>query len=165
MQTELIDDEGKILGAVNVIDLLVTLIFIAVIIAGAALVFQSTAKATDPAGESVNESMTVVVETTVPQYVADAIEDGSPVAEDVTSVDDVRVVERLEANGTQTKARTQYRVRFTTTFVTQSNEKGLPEFRGKRLYIGRTVRLDLGVTIVDGVVVEIHDNGDELITS
>lgn len=157
MQSQLIDDEGKILGAVNVIDLLVTLLFIAVIIAGAAFVFQSSAKASDPAAESLNESMTVVVETTVPPYVADAIEDGSPVAEDVSSVEDVRVVERLEANGTQMETKTQYRVRFTTTLVTQSNEKGLPEFRGDRLYIGQTVRLDLGVTIVDGVVVEIHD--------
>lgn len=160
MPTDLIDEDGRVFGVVNVIDLLVTVMFVGVVIAGGAFLFQSSAEATDPTGEPIDETTTVVVETTVQPYVADAIEDGVPVVEDVSSVSDTRVVERVEreaVNGTQAGNRTQYRVRFTATLDTQSDENGLPEFRGERLYVGQTVRLDLGSTIVDGVVVEVHD--------
>lgn len=157
MQTDVIDEKGKLFGVINIIDLLVVLVFVSVVIAGAALVFQSGAEATDPASEPVNESTTVVVETTVAPYVADAIRDGSPVLDDISSVGDVHVVDTIEVNDTQTGRETRYRVRFTATLVTQSDDNGLPEFRGERLYVGQTVRLDLGTTVVDGVVVDIRD--------
>jgi hypothetical protein len=159
MSPDIIDEDGRVFGTVNVVDLLVSLLLVSVVIAGAALVFQSNAQAqgTSADEEVVTEPQTVVVQTMVPPYVADAIEDGSPIAEDVTGVSDVRVIEKITLNGTDAGTATRYRVRFTTTLVTQPDENGLPQFRDERLYVGQQVRLDLGTTIIDGVVVEMSD--------
>jgi len=152
MSTDILDENGRVFGIVNIIDLLVSLMLVSVVIAGAALVVQSNAEV-----QEVTEPRTVVVQTTVPPYVADAIEDGSPVADDVNAISDVRVVETTVLNSTDAGTVTGYRVRFTATLLTQSDENGLAVFRDDRLYVGQQVRLDLGTTIVDGVVVAMPD--------
>ncbi len=159
MSLDIIDENGRVFGTVNIVDLLVSLLLVSVVIAGVALVFQSNAQAqgTSADGETVSEPQTVVFQTTVAPYVADAIEDGSAVAEDVNSVTDVRVVEKTVVNDTDAGTVTRYRVRFTATLVTQPDENGLPQFREERLYVGQQVRLDLGTTIIDGVVVSMPD--------
>jgi hypothetical protein len=88
-------------------------------------------------------------------YVADAIEDGSPVADDVYSISEIRVVETIGANDTETGL-PEHRVTFTATLETRTDENGLPTFRDERLYIGRQIRFDLGTTIVDGVVIDME---------
>lgn len=157
MSPDVIDEQGRFFGVVNVVDLLVSLLFVSVVVAGAALVFPSGAQALDSASEQDAESKTVVVQTDVAPYVADAIKEGSPVAEDVSSVSDVRIVEKTTINGTDADSEMGYRVRFTVTLDTESDERGLPEFRDGRLYVGQDVRLDLGTTIVEGDVVEMSD--------
>ena len=133
MSSDIIDEEGRVFGT------------------------NALAEETSAEEEPITEQQTVIVQTTVPPYVADAIEDGSPIAEDVTAVSDVRVVEKTVVNDTDAGTATRYRVRFTATLVTQSDENGLPTFRDERLYVGQQVRLDLGTTIIDGVVVEMRD--------
>ncbi|WP_418284182.1 DUF4330 family protein [Halorubrum sp. DTA46] len=106
---ELIDDDGNLFGAVNVIDALVVLMVGAVVIAGAALVL-----ADDPAPEPEPDTDTTYATLdmgTQPAYVVDAINEGDTYEPDGSSTiritdvhltpreDEIGVTLRVELNG------------------------------------------------------------------
>jgi hypothetical protein len=69
---ELIDDEGRLFGSVNVIDALVVLLVVAVVVAGAAFVLTD-----DPAPPPETETTYATLDVgTVSPYIVDAIEEG-----------------------------------------------------------------------------------------
>ncbi len=86
----------------------------------------------------------------MPKYVADAISEGTVSA----SPDIVAVREKTAApeNGSQNL----YRVELTAEVVVTEDENGQFVYRDERLYVGRTLRLDLGETIVNATVTDIQ---------
>lgn len=147
---EVIDEQGRLLGLVNVIDAAVPLLLVAVTIAVASLVLT-------PAAPS---STTVTVETGAPGYVVDAINASEHPADDVAGVRHVDVRERYRTNvSTPGYERTEYRIRLAVDLETAGDAE-VPTFRGQRLYVGREVTLDLGTTVVTGDVVRV-DVGDD----
>jgi len=75
---ELIDDDGNLFGAVNVVDALVVLVVLAVVVAGAAFVFMD-----DPAPEPAVETTYATLDMgTQPAYIVDAINEGDTYAPD-----------------------------------------------------------------------------------
>jgi len=171
-----LDDEGRLFGAVNVVDALVVLFVLAVAVAGVALVTGAGDGTADPEPET----RTVVVQTGAqPDYVVEAIEEGAVGTAGVAAVEELRVERSMEtvyrvrggtlepvanssdryrvANGSLERVeRPRTTLRLTVTLVVEETEDGLPVFGGERLYVGRNVRLDLGSTIVDGTVVDMR---------
>lgn len=92
---ELVDDEGNLFGAVNVIDALVVLGVVAVVVAGAAFVIGGD---DEPAPEpETNTTYATVDAGTQPAYVVDAINEGDTYAPDGSStltVTDVHLTPR-----------------------------------------------------------------------
>ncbi|WP_128905713.1 DUF4330 family protein [Halorubrum amylolyticum] len=78
---ELIDDDGNLFGAVNVIDALVVLLVLAVVIAGAALVFSGG----DAPGPDTQTTYATLDMGTQPAYIADAINEGDTYEPDGSS--------------------------------------------------------------------------------
>jgi len=133
-----IDDEGRLFGAVNVVDALVVLLVLAVAVAGVALVTGG--------GSGETPTRTVVVDIgQQPNYVADAIKEG-PV-----ETSEVVAVESVTRNG-----ESDSRLRLTVTLAVTENADGLPTFADERLYVGRRLQLDLSTTIVGGTVIEMR---------
>lgn len=136
----IIDDKGRLFGTVNIIDALVVLFVLAVAVAGVALLAGGGSSDETP-------TRTVVVDTgQQPDYVIDAIREGSVETSEVVAVENKTVI---SANGNET-------LRLTVTLAATENADGLATFAGERLYVGRQVRLDLRTTIVDGTVIEMR---------
>ncbi|GAA0547799.1 DUF4330 domain-containing protein [Halorubrum ejinorense] len=97
---ELIDDEGRLFGRVNVIDALVVLLIAAVVVAGAAFVFADDPEPA-PAPETDTAYATLDVGTVSP-YIVDAIEEGDTHSPDGSS--DLRITDvHLTPQGDQTR--------------------------------------------------------------
>ena len=90
---DVIDDDGNLFGAVNVVDALVVLVVLAVVVAGAALVFSD-----DPAPEpDVDTTYATLDMGTQPAYIVDALNEGDTYSPDDTStatITDVHVTPR-----------------------------------------------------------------------
>lgn len=154
MDKDIIDDRGNLFGRVNVIDALAVLLLVAVVVAGTALVLPSGAQSQS---EDELQPTTATVQVTVAPYVADAITTGPAPADDVYAVQDVTVTEHVQANRTRTNGPdTLRRLELVVTLGTETRDDGLLYFRDDRLYVGRTLTLDLGTTIVDGIVIELE---------
>ena len=135
-----IDDEGRLFGTVNIIDALVVLFVLAVAVAGVALL-------TGGGSSDQTPTRTVVIDAgQQPDYVIDAIEEGSVETSEVVAVEN-RTVRPGGGNDT---------LRLTVTLAVTENADGLATFAEERLYIGRQVRLDLRTTIVSGTVIEMR---------
>lgn len=70
---ELIDEDGKLFGVINVIDLLVVLTVLAVVVAGAALVFSGDEEETGPTLATTNVTLDL---GTQPEYIVEQINEG-----------------------------------------------------------------------------------------
>ena len=112
---KLIDNEGKLLGVVNVVDALVVLFVVAVIVAAGALVFS------DPAPEPETETTYATLDLGAqPNYIVSAINEGDTFSPDGASQlrisdvhltpqnDDVRVLLRVELTGEVTDGSLTY---------------------------------------------------------
>ena len=90
---DVIDDDGNLFGAVNVVDALVVLVILAVVVAGAALVFSD-----DPAPEpDIDTTHATLDMGTQPAYIVDALNEGDTYSPDDTStvtITDVHVTPR-----------------------------------------------------------------------
>ncbi|WP_436935217.1 DUF4330 domain-containing protein [Halovenus marina] len=143
-----IDDKGRLFGKINIIDALAILFVLAVIVAGVALVTggdNSTSK---------TSTQTVVFDIgQQPQYIIDAIEEGSVEKEAIVAVKNKTVI---PAKRTDIPLNCTDQVRLTVALTVSETADGLPMFKGERLYIGRQVRLDLWTTIVNGTVVTLR---------
>lgn len=95
---ELIDDDGNLFGAVNVVDALVVLLVLAVVVAGAALVLSD-----DPAPEPDTDTTYATLDMgSQPAYLVEAINEGDTYAPDDTSaitITDVHLTPRGNDTG------------------------------------------------------------------
>lgn len=137
---ELIDEDGFVFGRVNIVDLLVVLLVLAVAIAGVAFVVGG-------GGDTEQDTRTVVLDVgQQPDHVVDSIEEGQAPSSDVATIDDVATE---DANGSVA-------VTLTVTLLVGENHEGLAMYDGERLHVDRQLQLDLGDVIVDGVVIEME---------
>jgi len=138
-----VDSQGRLFGAINVVDALVVMIAIAAVVAGVALIGgQSTA----------TELVTVTGIATVDQPVADAV------TESRTSIDD-----DMQSVSVSTAAAGDGQVELTITMNMQAKKAapGAYSARGERLVVGRELSIDFGTAIVDTRVVDISATGGE----
>jgi len=81
-QTGIIDDEGNLFGVVNIIDALVALLFLAVVVAGAALVFGGGESSPNQNPETTHVTLDLGAQ---PEYIATAINEGDSYSPDSNS--------------------------------------------------------------------------------
>lgn len=149
--SSLLDEKGRLFGRVNLVDGLTVVAILLLILGGMTLLEQGYGK----------ETTVVNVESAIPQYHADAINDSKgPVDEGVVSVGDVRVKDHYFGEAQSGHNRTILLVGFRATLLADSGIDGLV-FRGERLYVGRSLTLDLNTTIVDADVVSIQRGGGD----
>jgi hypothetical protein len=141
----LIDSNGRVLNKINIIDLVVLVLVFGLVAVPIAL---STGVSQAP-----QANQQIVVETDwVPKYVAEEIETGSVSSAEVVSVDGTTEVESKENS---------VRLQITTTVKVDQSADGLPQYRDERLYVGRTIQIDLGRTIIEGTVVRMAPLSEE----
>jgi hypothetical protein len=148
---EIIDEEGYFLGFINIIDLLVLLLVLAVIVAGSALVFGGTGQQTESA------TIEIRVENVQP-YVADAIPDSGPINNgNVTSLENKSVTPATvyvpDQNGElqeQSHPRLKTVELEVTVPVTDTGDE--LQFDHQSLSVGNRIAIDLGTVELRGNV-------------
>lgn len=143
-----IDERGRVFGVINVVDLLVSTLAVALFVSGVVVVADDVG-----GGTSESAQQTVVVQTGPHgEYVSEAITSGDVPTADGISVEEVAVVNETDAGST---------LHLTVSLRVQQTDDGLPQYRGERLVVDRTLRLDLGDVIVSGRVIDIVESSDE----
>ena len=145
----IIDEDGRFLGRVNVVDALSVLLVAAVLLGGISVVTAT------PDNQGDNELTKVQVQTVVAPYVADAIDAGPVPMDSVRTVSNVTVADRAVQVTVSNRTATHYLVTMTVKLDTTTKSDGLLYFENERLYIGQEFRLDLGETIIDAIVIEL----------
>lgn len=138
---ELIDDEGRLFGLVNVIDALALLVVAAAVLGGVALLTDEPAP---------TETAEVTIRATVPPWEAAAVEPGpiagtGPVA-NITGVERVATFDVGFNASVPNRPEKYVRLRISATVETDA---------GQSWRVGERVAVDLGDVRIDGVVVEL----------
>jgi len=165
---DLIDDKGRLLGTVNIIDALAVLLVLAVVAAGAAFVLGSDDRPVnrEPTDHPENTTTAVTFEVVgVQPYVADAVPEGPIDSESIVGVDNksvrsTEVVVRDESG--ELRERTHPRKQTVTlelTLNTTTTDEDVL-FGGEPLEVGRQLSLDFGPVTVNGNVIAISPNGN-----
>ncbi|MXR41843.1 DUF4330 family protein [Halobaculum sp. WSA2] len=147
----LIDDEGNLFGAVNVVDALAVLLVLAVVAAGAAFVLQPDPEPQGPDTATRNATLDL---GTVPQYVVDEINEGdtySPASNQQITITDVH----LTPQGDQTRAVLRVQI--------QGVQSGGFSYDGAPPRLGRTLQIATQLYQVEGQIRAVG-NGDTLDT-
>jgi hypothetical protein len=149
---ELIDDEGRLFGRVNVIDALVVLLIAAVVVAGAAFVLTD-----DPAPPPETDTTYATLDVgTVSPYVVDAIEEGDTHSPDGSST--LRITDvHLTPQGTNT------RVTLRVALEGELNDQDSLIYGGAPPRLGRTLDIATDRYRIDGQIRDVGD-GDALAT-
>ncbi|MXR50406.1 DUF4330 family protein [Halovenus sp. WSH3] len=153
---ELLDDEGRLFGLVNVVDLLVVLLVVAVVVAGAALLLSDS-------GEADTRQVTMDLGTQ-PDFVAEQISPGDSFEPEGTN-DSVTITDvyRYEGEG-GTNVIVRATVRGTTIEPQNSDETPTFQFRGQELQIGQSLALQTSNYSVEGQLTQIQRSGESLPT-
>ncbi|ELY90797.1 DUF4330 family protein [Natrialba taiwanensis] len=162
----LIDDDGSLLGVINVIDALVVGLLLVVVAAGVGLVVTGNsggepATAAEPNGDPETRYVTLELGSQ-PDYVADRLDENETAAiagsDDNVSLTDVFVTAPA-ADGSQT-----VRVRAAVDGVAGGDTHDLDRFRvgGDPLRLGDSLRLDLGWHATNGTVTDLSTEGETL---
>lgn len=139
MQT--IDKQGRLFGAINIVDALAVLVIIAAVLAGVALI----------SGDSTSiKTVTVTGSTSVDEHVADAVVSSQTVIDD-----DVQSVSVDAGNATED----QVTLTITMDLMAERISAGAYEARNERLVVGRVLSIDFGTAIVSVRVVDIDPSG------
>lgn len=153
----LIDDQGRLFGMINLIDALVVLVVLVGIGAGVTFLLGGNAETEQPS----KTEMTITVRAVGLQpFVADAISEG-PVADDsVVAVENTHVEPTTmvvsDQNGTlHEREHPKKRTATLRLTVNATKEESELLFRDTPLEIGQRLNLDLGKVTIKGVVVEL----------
>ncbi|ELZ01811.1 DUF4330 family protein [Natrialba asiatica] len=162
----LIDDDGNLLGVINVIDALVVVLLLVVVAAGIGLVISVNSDGEPAAGAGPNgdpETRYVTLELrSQPDYVADRLDENETAAiagtDDNITLTDVFVTAPT-VNETQT-----VRVRAAVEGLTDDDTHDRNHFRvgGDPLRIGDGLRLDLGWHATNVTVTDLSTEGETL---
>jgi hypothetical protein len=164
-----IDENGRLFGAVNVIDAVGVVLIIALIISAGA-VFISTSSTGGGAASSENEvknatqtTTPTVTRTTIAvrfqllndaPYIVNGIDRGPvPSNENIVAVLGTSRTTPVETGINNTTSNASLRLRLNVT-----EQQSHVQFEDERLYIGQQFRLDLGNVVVDAIVTDFETN-------
>lgn len=136
-----LDNEGRLFGLLHPIDAAVILIVIIAAIAGAIIIA--------PNG---GDSQTMEVQfsaTGVESYVANSTETGP-----VPSNSEILAIENKSVSLADNQSESNMEL-WTRSSVTV--REGLYYFNGERIFVGRTIQLDLGNVVIEGTVTNIEN--------
>ena len=137
---EVIDDNGQLFGAVNVVDALVVLLVVAVVVAGAALVLSDD----PPEGPDVDTTHATLDVGTQPEFVLEEINEGdtySPGDNTELTIQDVH----LAPEGDQTRV-------IMRVAVTGERDGGTIEYEGAPPRLGRSLDIITDQYQIDGQI-------------
>lgn len=144
----LLDEEGRLFGVINLIDTFAVLLAIGIVVAGA-VVFV-------PGIFEQNEEITVQVQANnVPSYVANSTETGP-----VPSNDNIVAVVNKSSNSSMRTPNGTRTIIILHVRILVSSDEGELYFGNDRIYVGNQVTLDLGNVVVDGVVTDISETNN-----
>ena len=150
----LLDDEGRLFGLVNVIDVLVVLLFLAVVVAGVTLLL--------PGGGEADTRYATIDLGEQPEYVAERISPGDEWDPDGTAHSlTITDVYRFDVDGS-TNVTIRAAVNGTQIEPADAGDAPTLEFRGDRLRLGRTLGIDTGEYSADGQVTRVDQSGRDL---
>lgn len=155
---EIVDEEGNLLGIVNVIDLFAVVLLISVLVGGVALVSGGT----DTKNETPNR-VTIQIEyqsQKLPPFIPDAISEGAVPGQDIhqihnKSVRPSEVVTKSESGNLSVQSHPKLKTVTLTIGLNATLQNGEPVFRKKPVEIGRKLKLDLGNVTLSGFIVDI----------
>lgn len=153
----ILDDEGRLFGLVNIVDLLVVLLVIAVVVAGAALLLSSGP------GEADTRHVTMNLGPQ-PDFIAEEISPGDTFEPEGTN-DSVTITDvyRYEGgDGTNVIVRTT--VRGTAIEPEDPDESPTFQFQGDELQVGQQVPIQTADYSVEGQITQIQRSGESLPT-
>lgn len=154
---ELIDEDGRIFGVVNVIDALAVLLVLAVVVAGIALVnpFASTETATRYATIDLGEQ---------PAYVAEQVSSGDVMSPPGTP-GNLTVTDTYVTPAEENNVSVVVRARIDGTLEEREGRPGGAfTFAGERVHQGGSMSIDTDDYAVSGTVVELNEDGRSLTT-
>ena len=138
-----IDEDGDLFGVVNAVDALAVALVVLVLAGGVVVLTGASGGA---GSGTLTQSVTVQTTVDVPTEVA-ALEPGPVANEQVAAIERVERVSTAE-NASSGNATYELDVQL----VVGTTEDGVTTFAGERLFIGRSVTLDLETVTVSGVV-------------
>ena len=144
---EVIDGDGKLFGLINVVDLLVVLTVLAVVVAGAALVFSGGEEETGPTLATTNVTLDL---GTQPEYIVEQIDEGdtySPGPNSELVLTDVA----LSPQGDQTRVLVSAR-------LTAPENGETVDYDGAPPRLGRSLSIVTDVYEVGGTITRVGDN-------
>lgn len=148
---DVIDDDGNLFGAVNVVDALVVLVILAVVVAGAALVFSDDpAPPPEPDSDTTHATLDMGAQ---PAYIVDALNEGDTYSPDGTStatITDLHVTPREDDIGVTLRVALEGEASGNT--ITYANAP--PR-------LGRTLAIETAQYEIDGQIRAVGD-GDAL---
>lgn len=148
---DFLDEDGNLFGWVNIVDAFAVILVVLFLVAGVSMLASSGQRQPEPV-------LTQVVEIRLDGFSADKaamIAAGPVPTRGIVAVENTSV----EQVGETHIVRVRVRLRINTT------EDGLPQFNGERLYIGKTLTLDLGDVTIEGRVVDAGPPQEITVTS
>lgn len=154
---QLIDEDGNLLGVVNVIDALVVLVLLAVLVAGVALVSSGGGggNGSGDSEQSDDEQLTRYVTLELgaqPNYVVDELDNGT--AGTVGGTDETLTVTDVAVNGSAVTVRGEVN----GTVLDDELDRETLQVAGEPLRLGRSIGLDMGTYTTNGTVTAIGDD-------
>lgn len=152
--SRVLDDEGRLFGLVNVIDLLVVLLVLAVVVAGAALLLSGS-------GEPDSRHATVDLGDQ-PDFIASEIEPGDEFDVEGSS-DTVTITDVYRYDGDDgTSVLVRVTINGTTIEPDEPEDRPRFEFRGEQLRVGQQLPIQTPDYEVEGEIVQLQRSGEQL---
>jgi hypothetical protein len=149
----IIDDDGNLLGLINLVDALVVFIVLAVVIAGVAFVLTG---ASDPAPDTMTRYATLNLGAQ-PTYIATLVTEGDETDVNPDYPESLRITE-VYATETDDDRLLYARVQITG----EMDDKGRFQYDGEPLRVGRELDLMTSDYATDGIITAVDDTGSGL---
>ncbi|SDJ67835.1 DUF4330 family protein [Natronorubrum texcoconense] len=156
----LIDDDGNLFGAVNVIDAIVVVVLLAVVVAGIAVV------AALGGGESETRYATIELENQ-PDYVVERMDEGDVAtfdgSEDSITVTDVQITPSPADEGNSSQPDVTIRAEVDGERIEdEDREEDRFQVAGNPLMLGNEIQLNMGTYTTTGTVSDLGQEGETL---
>lgn len=150
----ILDDEGRLFGLVNIVDLLVVLLVIAVVVAGAALLLSDS-------GEADTRHVTMNLGSQ-PDFIAEEVSPGDTFepqgTNDSVTITDVYRYDSEEGTTVIVRAT----VRGTAIEPSDPEDEPTFQFQGSELRVGQTLPFETGNYSVEGQLTQVQQSGESL---
>jgi len=155
---EFIDENGRVFGVINIVDLLAILLILAVFVAGVSFVLANDSQL-DSQGEENTVAVTVTIRIDeVQPYVASAVPNGGFVSEDGTvrvlnkSTRSAEVIVKDESGQLHVREHPQLQTVVVQVELAATRSEGVLQYDETPLKIGRTITLDFENVEIKGSI-------------